>query len=311
MIPTELAGGIALGWAIGNSDSANVFGTAVASHSIRFAPALLLCAAFILLGGITGGQNGIATLSSLTSQSLETALIASLASAFAIIVISALGFTASASHSMVGAIIGIGVARTGLDPAGLEKIGLSWVATPVAGCVAAIVLFRLIALLVNRLPVNIFTLDKLVRASLVAASCYAAYALGANNVANATGVYAAAGALTPLSAALAGGASMALGTVTTGRRLFTLKVQRVIKLDPATALVAVLAEAVTVHVFALIGVPVSTGQALTGALFGIGLLKGMQTIKFQSFFMILASWILTPLMAGIASYSLVHLFRLI
>ncbi|HEQ71373.1 MAG TPA: inorganic phosphate transporter, partial [Spirochaetia bacterium] len=127
MIPTELAGGVALGWAIGNSDSANVFGTAVASQSIRFVPALLVCAVFIMLGALTGGHQGIATLSSLTSQSLETALIASLASAFAIIVISLFGFTASASQSMVGAIIGIGVARTGLDPAGLEKIGLSWV----------------------------------------------------------------------------------------------------------------------------------------------------------------------------------------
>jgi PiT family inorganic phosphate transporter len=104
---------------------------------------------------------------------------------------------------------------------------------------------------------------------------------------------------------------MALGVLTSGRNLFALKVQRVIRLDPATALVAVLAEAVTVHAFALIGVPVSTGQALTGALFGIGLLKGMQTIRLRGFFLILSSWIVTPLIAGLLSFSLFALNRLL
>jgi PiT family inorganic phosphate transporter len=302
MIPFELAGGISLGWAVGNSDSANVFGTAVSSSSVRFIPALVLCAIFVVIGGVVGGAGGIATYSSLTSQTLTSAFCATLASACVIIVISLCGFIASASQSMVGAIIGIGIARSSLAMDGLGKIALAWAGTPVIGCFAAIILSVLIGKIINRLHVNIFTRDRIIRVGLIAAGCYGAYALGANNVANATGVFSGSGMLSPLAAALIGSVSIAAGVLCSRKRTFIAKVKKLIKLDSFSAFIAVLAEAVTVHFFALVGVPVSSGQALTGALFGIGLLKGMQTINLKSLFLIVASWVVTPCAAGALAY---------
>ena len=41
----KLFGGLFLGWGIGANDSANIFGTAVATHSVRFRTAVWLIAA--------------------------------------------------------------------------------------------------------------------------------------------------------------------------------------------------------------------------------------------------------------------------
>jgi PiT family inorganic phosphate transporter len=59
--------------------------------------------------------------------------------------------------------------------------------------------------------------------------------------------------------------------------------------------------AATTHIFALIGVPVSTTQAIVGAVIGIGLIHGAQTVKFRMLRNIGVGWVLTPITALILS----------
>ncbi len=74
-----------------------------------------------------------------------------------------------------------------------------------------------------------------------------------------------------------------------------------VRLNAFTAFVAILAEAITVHIYAMIGVPVSTSQAIVGAVLGIGLIKGSQTVNQRTLVRILFGWIGTPgISAGIA-----------
>ena len=77
-----------------------------------------------------------------------------------------------------------------------------------------------------------------------------------------------------------------------------------VKLDPFSALVVVLAEAITVHSYALIGVPVSTSQAVIGAVVGVGVIKGVKTIRRRTLVNIFLAWFLTPLVAAIFALAL-------
>jgi len=52
--------------------------------------------------------------------------------------------------------------------------------------------------------------------------------------------------------------------------------------------------ATTVHVFAVIGVPVSTSQAIVGSIIGIGLMRGVHAIHFPILRNMFAAWLLTP-----------------
>ncbi|MBN1696141.1 MAG: inorganic phosphate transporter [Spirochaetales bacterium] len=80
--------------------------------------------------------------------------------------------------------------------------------------------------------------------------------------------------------------------------------KKLVKLDPYSGLVAVLSESVIIHIYAIIGVPVSSSQAIVGAVPGIGVLKGVQTIHFRVLFGIVFGWLGTPLIAGFLSYGI-------
>jgi PiT family inorganic phosphate transporter len=139
---------------------------------------------------------------------------------------------------------------------------------------------------------------------------YGAYALGANNVANVTGVFAGAGLITVRWATIIGGVSIALGAVTYSKRVMLTVGGGLVKLDGFSAFVAVLSEAITVHIYAEIGVPVSTSQAIVGAVLGIGLVLGMRTINNRTLLNIVLAWVATPLIAGIVAALMIKILAL-
>lgn len=291
-----------MGWALGANDSANIFGTAVFSKKIRYRTAVLLTAAFVLVGAVLEGQQGMRTLSGLVHQTANSAFAASLAAALTVTLMSVLKLPVSTSQAMVGAIVGIGVLKGEVNLAGLTKVVTAWVGTPVGTIVASLLLYPLLGKGLEKLPLNIFTRDSLIKAGLIVAGCYGAYALGANNVANVTGVYIQTGHLTPFQAALLGGVAIGLGAVTYSRNVMLTVGRKLVRLDPFSAFIAVFSMALVVHFYALVGVPVSTSQGIIGAVLGIGILKGVQTISAGTLLRILFGWIGTPAIALGAAY---------
>jgi PiT family inorganic phosphate transporter len=298
----RLISGIFMGWSLGSNDSANIFGTAVFSQKIRYRTAVILCAVFVIAGALLEGQEGMHTLSGLVDQTADSAFAATLAAALTVTLMSVLKLPVSTSQAMVGAIIGIGILRGAVNFSGLTKVVLAWVATPVGTIVATLILYPVVGKILRVLPMNIFTRDLILKWGLIIAGCYGAYALGANNVANVTGVYTQTGQLTVFQAALLGGGSIALGALTYSRNVMVTVGKKLVRLDPFGAFIAVFSMAVVVHLFAIIGVPVSTSQAIIGSVLGIGILKGVQTIKLGTLLMIVFGWVGTPIVALVFAY---------
>ena len=198
----SLLGGIFLGWALGANDASNAFGSAVASRMLRFWTAAVLASVFVLLGALLEGEAGIETLQGLTRLNLDKAVIASIAAAVTVTLMTFIGLPVSTSQATVGAILGIGFLNRHLDLGGLGKVVACWFGTPIGGLIAAIITYRLLALIYNTLRIDLFRADIYLRISLILAGSYAAYTLGANNVANVTAVFVGAGRLTLFSATL-------------------------------------------------------------------------------------------------------------
>jgi len=97
--------------------------------------------------------------------------------------------------------------------------------------------------------------------------------------------------------ALFGGLAIAAGVLTYSRRVMMAVGSGIMPLDAFTAFVAVSSMAITVHIFAVIGVPVSTSQAIIGAILGIGSVRGLHSIRFQMLRNTGVGWLLTPLIA--------------
>ena len=298
----RLLGGIFMGWALGSNDSANIFGTAVYSKMVRYRTAVILCAVCVMVGAFLEGSRGMETLSGLVDQTVQSAFIASLAAAAAVTIMTILNLPVSTSQAMVGAIIGIGLVVGDINFQGLTKVIICWIGTPLGAMIMVILMYTVIGLLFERIPMTIFMRDAMLRVGLVAAGSYGAYALGANNVANVTGVFIHTGQLTVRSATLLGGASIALGALTYSRNVMKTVGRKLVKLDPFSAFIAVLSSAVVVHIYAFVGVPVSTSQAIIGAVLGIGIIKGVKTIHKRVLFSILSGWVGSPALAGLVSY---------
>jgi len=304
----RLVASVFMGWSLGSNATANAFGTAVFSKTIRYRTAIILAAVFIILGAFLEGREGMETLSGLVRQTRDSAFIASLASALTVFLMTVLRIPVPGPQAAVGAILGIGLVIGRVDLPDLTKIVACWITTPILAMITSAVLYPLLAKGIDRLGLNIFTRDYTMKIGLLVAGSYAAYALGANNVANVTGVFINTGQLTVLQGALLGGASIALGSLTYSKNVMKTVGRNLVKLDPYSALVSVLSMALVAHFYAKLGVPVSTSQGIIGSVLGIGLVKGIQTINPKTLFSILMGWLGTPLVALVLSFALFRLF---
>ena len=113
-----------------------------------------------------------------------------------------------------------------------------------------------------------------------------------------------AGKLDLFSATFIGGLSIALGILTFSQPVMETVGRKLVRLDPFSALIVVLAEALTVHFYTLIGVPVSTSQAVVGAILGVGIVKGINTVSRRMLVNILLGWFLTPIIACFLTLSI-------
>jgi PiT family inorganic phosphate transporter len=261
---------------------------------VRFWTAALLCAAFVVIGALLEGRAGIETLVGLTQIDLEQAVVITVASAVTVTIMTMVGLPVSTSQAAVGAILGIGLLKQEVNLSGLGKVVACWFGTPLGAILICVVLYKLLGYVYNRLPLSVIRADMVLRAGLIVAGSYASYTLGANNVANTTAVFVGAGMLTVFQAALIGGLSIALGVLTYSRRVMETVGSKLVRLDPFSALMVILAEGLTVHFFTIVGVPVSTSQAVIGAVLGVGLVKGVNTIKRNTLYGIFTGWFLTP-----------------
>jgi PiT family inorganic phosphate transporter len=144
----------------------------------------------------------------------------------------------------------------------------------------------------------------LIRACLIIAGSYGAYTLGANNVANVTAVFVSAELLSVFYAALIGGLSIAAGILTYSRPVMETVGRKLVRLDPFSSLIVVLSLAATMHIYTLIGVPVSSSQAVIGGVLGVGLVKGVNTVSTRTLRNILSGWFLTPIVSCIFSLAI-------
>jgi PiT family inorganic phosphate transporter len=228
-----------------------------------------------------------------------------LAAGLTVNVMTAFGLPISTSHTIVGALVGVGLYQGVEVNLGIvQRIASSMVVAPISAGMIAYLLYRLLAVVAAGRLGSVMVFERIVRYAAVLVGCYAAYALGSNNMGNAMAPAVTAGLVASSTGAALGGLAIAAGVMTYSRNLITLVGRRITALDPISALVAALATAVTVHLFTQVAIPVSTSQATVGAVVGVGLTKGMVAVNRRMFVLIPAMWVISVACAAGAAYLL-------
>jgi PiT family inorganic phosphate transporter len=195
---------------------------------------------------------------------------------------------------LVFSVVGVALATgTGVSWSSIEHLIGVWAAAPAA----AIVLGLLLTLVLDRLP-----LGGRIGAALVAVGACAAFAMGANDVSNASGALVGTGTFSPLAAGAIGGAGIALGVLTWGKPLLRRVAFEIVEVDRAMATAAQLVQAGVVLAAVAFGFFTSMNQALVGAMAGAGFARGRETVHLSTLFSILQGWVLGPASSIAAGY---------
>ncbi len=331
MIFLFLTSGLFLGWSLGANDAANVFGTAVGTKMIRFKTAALIASVFVILGAVVGGSGAAYTLGKLGAvNAIAGSFMVALASGLTVFLMTRLKVPVSTSQAIVGGIVGWNFfTHSVTDYDSLAKIVLTWFLCPVLAAIFAILLFSLLKLILNNLHFHMLSSDRYLRISLGIAGAFGAYSLGANNIANVMGVFVPVtpfetmdvyGLFTLSSAQqlfFLGGLAIAVGIFTYSRRVMSTVGKNLFRLSPVSALVVVLSQAIVLFLFsseqleswllhyglpAIPLVPVSSTQAVVGAIIGIGLMKGGKSVRYNVLGEIATGWVTTPIISGIITF---------
>ncbi|MCK5622626.1 MAG: inorganic phosphate transporter [Alphaproteobacteria bacterium] len=326
-----LSSGLFLGWSLGANDAANVFGTAVGSRMIRFSTAALICSVFVILGAVMSGTGAAHTLGKLGAiNALGGAFMAAFAAALSVYLMTKAGLPVSTTQAIVGAIIGWNLfSATETDSSTLTTILVTWVVCPVLAAIIAVLLYKSTVWFLRNANFHMIRLDAYTRAALILAGAFGAYSLGANNIANVMGVFVPSSPFSDLSVMglanfssveqlfLLGGLAIAVGVITYSERVMITVGGGMLPLSPVAAWVVVMAHSIVLFLFASRGlqalllsydlptiplVPVSSSQAVVGAVLGIGLLQGGRAIRWRIVGSVSLGWVVTPLVAGIVCY---------
>jgi PiT family inorganic phosphate transporter len=288
-------------------------GTSVGCGLISFRNAVILVAVFSILGALLQGQNVMNTIGRgivKSDLSYLAVIIALVCSGFFVTLATFFRIPTSTSQAIVGGVVGIGLALNAeVDFSKFIVIAESWVICPLMVMALSFGLMHLIKLILRRFETGSFRFQNAMGWLAIGSACYVAFSMGANNAGNAVGPIANLGILHPKLLLLMGGLSIALGAATYGRKVADTVGKGITPLDIPGAFVAQASSAFGMHLFSLLGIPVSTSSAIVGAVVGVGLVKGMKAISKKTIVTILLGWMLTPTLAAVSAFLLYRLIK--
>ncbi len=213
------------------------------------------------------------------------------------------GIPSSSSHALIGGLAGAAVAKAGagsLDAAGLTKVTVSIVLSPILGLALAFVFMTAVFWIFRRsTPAKVDNLFR--RGQLLSAALYS-LGHGGNDAQKTMGIITvllfATGHLgdtfyVPLWVVLACHAAMALGTLSGGWRIVRTMGLKITKLKPVGGFCAETGGAITLFAATSLGIPVSTTHTITGAIIGVGAVTKLSAIRWGVAGRIVWAWMLT------------------
>jgi inorganic phosphate transporter, PiT family len=204
----------------------------------------------------------------------------------------------SLSKALTGAILGVSIALGTFNSSGYLVLILAfWFLVPLIATALGIVLVRLD----DRLsPGNLWLKLSLLKTGLLVVSFLSAYVLGGNTL----GLIAGVVYNQTLYATIAVGLGAVLGTFILGRGALRRLTEGIFSLRYPNAFFSQLIGSATVELANQLGVPLSITETVSSGIIGSGLARKMRMMNARNIFLIITSWILSPLAGFILAFVL-------
>ncbi len=258
-----------------------------------------------------------AALGTLRLKSAIKAAIIFICAALTVFVMSYLKFPVSANQAVTGAIIGWGLFHADYKnpnvlSTNLKEIGKfmsTWLINPLGAAVIAFVIVFVFKKFFEAKVESLKGYDKIIKIGYIVAGAYSAYTIGINSSASVTAFYydsfgVGANILTNARlTAILGGVAIAVGVLTYSKKVMMTVGGSIANISQIDGFLVILSSALAITLMKeLMGIPVSTSQAVVGAVVGAGIVKGPKNVNFGVFKRIAIAWVSSPTAAGLMTY---------
>jgi len=308
----------------GFNDSANSVATVIGTRVLRPIHAVTLSAAANFAGPFIFGVAVATTIAKgIVSPDEITVymIIGGLAGAIAwSSLCTYFGLPISNSHSLIGGIMGAGIAGLGFEElvlGGLTKVFAGIIIAPIGGMIFGIALAGMIIwIFARRRPAVV---NRTFGRLQIISSAWFALTHGANDGQKTMGIIVlilfSADLISeihmPLWVIFAAAGAMGLGTFFGGYKVIKTLGVKVTRLKPYQGFAAETGGGLMLAVFAIFGIPASTTHAITGTIMGAGAARRKRAVRWKVSRQIIFSWLITiPGAAGlgIGFTFIIHLF---
>ena len=310
---------ISNGW----NDSANAIATVVSTRVLTPKKAILLAAGMNVLGAFLSTAvaktigKGVVDPKAVTEIVVASALFAGFSWNS---VMTKLGMPVSASHALIGGLIGASVSYGGtkiLNISGLFTIFSSLLVSPLFGIIFGFFLMKLILKFFGTLPTG--TINKHFGRLQLLSSGFMAFSHGSNDAQKVMGIITlslvSSGFLhsmeVPFWVILICALAMGLGTAIGGWKVIKTMGVHMLKLEPVHGFAAETSATAIILAASHFGLPVSTTHVIATAIMGVGATKRLSAVRWGIAGKIVMAWIFTlPACAIIAwlAYKILTIF---
>ena len=313
----------------GFHDSANAVAALVATRAARPAQAVLLAAAFHVIGPLVAGTAVASTVGGivrLSDQETVSVLGAAITAALAWNLLTWWrGLPSSSSHALVGGLVGAALVSSGVHAVrwggfdGAHPVGVIGVIgilaiSPLLGFVAGALGARGARRVLRRASKSI---DRPIRRLEWVTAASLALSHGANDAQKTMGVITlllvATGHLAvfsvPLWVKLSCAGALTIGTAMGGWRIVRTIGSQIYKIRPIDGLVSQAGSAAVIMSSAVLGGPVSTTHVVASSIVGVGAAHGRRRVRWRVAGEMAAAWLVTLPAAALIAAATLPLWR--
>ena len=235
-------------------------------------------------------------------------------------------FPVSANQSITGAIIGWGLFYDdysnpevlAINLPQIGKFAATWILNPLGAGIISFILVGTVGRFLEKKLSTLGSYDMLIKTGYIIAGVLGSYSIGVNSSANVTALYfdnayaetgVQANLLTdPTVTAVIGGIAIAVGVLTYSKKVMMTVGGSIANITQMDGFLVIISMALTVIIMGnWLGIPVSTSQAVVGAVVGAGLTRGVKQVNFGVFKSIGLAWVGSPTIAGLLAYAVAFL----
>lgn len=313
----------------GFHDTANAIATVVSTRVLSPRSAIILAAVLNFVGALVA-QNVAKTIASgLVDKSFvnQSVILSAILGAIIWNLITwKYGIPSSSSHALIGGLCGAAISQGGIGALKLdglkEKVLVPLVMSPIIGVAIGFVLMALIYLIARKIRSNnalmIFKPLQILSSSLMA------FSHGSNDAQKSMGIITLAlvaggfiphsdKVIIPLWVMLSCALVMALGTAAGGWRIIKTMGHKILRMEPPQGFAAETGASIVILLASKLGIPVSTTHVISSSIFGVGLAKNKNAVRWIVARDMIFAWVLTipasAIMAMCLSYVLMAIGR--